>query len=124
MRANAQRKERETAQGINTPQAIENRKKIEHYRLREDAKNAEVRLNAYGVPDVRHAEAKIAAILKARKDAQVAGFLGEERHQEKLLITAEAELVEANARLTKYRTQNTQAVGWLKAWEAENLPDG
>lgn len=118
-RNEAQRKKRETEQG---PQANENRLKVEHYRLKQDANNAAIRLNEYGAPDVRHWQAEIDRLLKARKAAGVAGALGEERSIEKQLVTAEAELVEANARLKRYRVENTRAVGLLKSWEKENLP--
>jgi hypothetical protein len=121
-RNTAARKERETEQGINTPQAIENRLKREHYQLKQDAKNAAIRLNEYGVPDVRHWQEQIDRLLKARKAAGFAGELGEERSIEKQLVTAEAELVQAQARLKKYHHENTRAVGLLKSWAAENLP--
>jgi hypothetical protein len=113
---------RDTQTGEQTPTTIANRNKITHYNLKQDAKNATVRLNEYGIPDVKFAEDKIAAILKARKIAADNGSLIEERRQELFLQEAEKELLAAQQRFERYRNENTRAVGLLKAWEAENLP--
>jgi hypothetical protein len=103
-------------------QVRKNRLKREHFSLKQEAHNAAVRLNEYGVPGVRLAQDKIDAALKARKIAADLGSLMEERRQEKLLQAAEEELLAAQARLEKFRNGNTRAVGLLKSWEAENLP--
>lgn len=113
---------RDTQTGENTPRAIANRQKLEHYRLKQDAKNAAVRLNEYEVPDVRHWQAEVDKWLKAKKAAEVEGSLGNERQAELELVKAEEQLLAAQQRLERYRNENTRAVGLLKAWEAENLP--
>jgi hypothetical protein len=61
--------------GTLTPAAIANNQKEALFRLRQIAKNAEVRLNHYGVPDVRAAQKRIDATLKARKVAANNGAL-------------------------------------------------
>jgi hypothetical protein len=111
--------QREARTGANAPTAIENRKKIELYRLREDAKYAAIRLNEYGVPDVRLAQEHVDAALTARKAAGVAGALNEERRQERFLQQAEAELVAAQMRLEGFRKANTIAAAALKRFEEE-----
>jgi hypothetical protein len=108
---------RDAKNGVNSPRAIENRSKITLFKLRENAKNAAVRLNEYGVPDVRFAQEKIDAALAARKVAATNGALNEERRQEHLLQEAEAELVKAQERLEKFRKENTLAVAALKDFE-------
>jgi capsule polysaccharide export protein KpsE/RkpR len=113
---------RDVETGENTPRAIANRQKLEHYRLKQDAKNAAVRLNAYGVPDVHHWQGEVDKWLKAKKAAEVEGSLGNERQAERELVKAEEQLLEAQQRLERYRSENTRAVGLLKSWEAENLP--
>ncbi len=109
--------------GVNTPKAIANRNKLARYQLKQDCKNAEVRLNSYGVPDVKHWTAEVERLLKAKHAAGVAGELGEERKCEKLLVEAEAKLVEAQERLENFRLANTRAVVALQNWEnANSLP--
>ena len=74
--------------GVNTPTAIENRNKLAWYQLKQDCKNAEVRLNCYGVPDVKHWTAEVERLLKAKHAAAVAGELGEERVLESRLASS------------------------------------
>ena len=113
---------RDTQTGENTPRAIANRQKLEHYRLKQDAKNAAVRLNEYGVPEVRHWETAVDRWLTAKKAAEVDGSLGAERQAELALQEAEAELLAAQQRFERYRHENSRCVGLLKSWEKENLP--
>ena len=89
-------------------------------RTQTTCKNAEVRLNCYGVPDVKHWTAEVERLLKAKHAASVAGELGEERKLEKLLVAAEAELVQAQQRLEGFRLANTRAVVALQNWEHTN----
>lgn len=111
---------RDEKNGLNKPEAIDNRRKIELFRLREIAKNAAVRLNSYGMPDCRLAQERIDAALAARKVAAENGSLNEERRQELLLQQHEAELVKAQERLEKFRLANTRAVVALQNWEHTN----
>ena len=111
---------RDEKSGELTPKAIANRNKLARYQLKQDCKNAEVRLNSYGVPDVRHWTAEVDRLLKAKHAASVAGELGEERKCEKLLVAAEAELVQAHERLERFRLANTQALVALQNWENAN----
>jgi len=113
------RKAREAKSGEFTPAAITNRNKIKLYELRQNAKNAEVRLNEYGVPDVRHWTEIIAKALADRKAAGDAGALQEERRLELYLQKAEAELVQAHARLERFRKENSAAVAARKSFEEE-----
>jgi hypothetical protein len=112
--------ERDERNGVNTPTAIENRNKLAWYQLKQDCKNAEVRLNCYGVPDVRHWTAEVEKLLLAKHAAAVAGELGEERVLERRLQAAEAELVQAQQRLEGFRLANTRAVVALQNWENTN----
>lgn len=114
------RAERDEKTGVLTPKAIANRNKLAWYQLKQDCKNAEVRLNCYGVPDVKHWTAEVERLLKAKHVAAVAGELGEERKLEKLLVAAEAELVQAQQRLENFRLANTRAVVALQNWENTN----
>jgi hypothetical protein len=113
---------RDEKNGVNTPRAIENRKKLALYELKQTAKNAEVRLNCYGVPDVHHWTEEVKRLLKAKHAAGVAGELGEERKCEKLLVEAEASLVLAQERLERFRKENTLAVAALKDFEQSLVP--
>jgi hypothetical protein len=110
-------KARDDKAGVNTPAAIDNRRKIELFKLRENAKNAAIRLNEYGVPDCRLAQERIDAALAARKVAAELGALNEEQRQELLLQAAEAELVKAQERLERFRRENTAAVTALRDFE-------
>ena len=111
---------RDAKNGVNSPTAIENRNKLAWYELKQDAKNAEVRLNCYGVPDVKHWTAEVERLLKAKHAASTAGELGEERVLERRLQAAEAELVQAQQRLEGFRLANTRAVVALQNWENTN----
>jgi hypothetical protein len=111
------RAERDEKTGYFKPEAIHHRRKIELFRLREIAKNAEIRLNEYGVPDCRLAQERIDAALAARKVAAENGSLNEERRQELLLQQHENELVQAQQRLEKFRKENNTAVRLLREFE-------
>ena len=111
------RAERNEKTGYLKPEAINNRQKIELFKLRENAKNAEVRLNEYGVPDCRLAQERIDGALAARKVAVENGSLNEERRQELLLQQHESELVKAQERLERFRKENNLAVKSLREFE-------
>ena len=115
------RAERDEKSGYIKPEAIDNRRKIELFRLREIAKNAAIRLNSYGMPDCRLAQERIDAALAARKVAAENGSLNEERRQELLLQQHESELVQAQERLEKFRKENNTAVRLLREFEHANL---
>jgi hypothetical protein len=115
-------KRRDEKSGVLTPEAIANRNKLARYQLKQDCKNAEIRLNSYGVPDVHHWTAEVERLLKAKHAASVAGELGEERVLERRLVAAEAELVQAQERLEKFRLANTRALVALQNWENSLVP--
>ena len=113
---------RDEKSGYLKPEAINNRQKIELFKLRENAKNAGIRLNEYGMPDCRLAQERIDAALAARKVAAENGSLNEERRQELLLQQHEAELVKAQERLERFRKENNTAVRLLREFEQSLVP--
>jgi hypothetical protein len=112
------REQRETARTGKTPAqklAAENKKK--HWDLLQDVKNASVRENSYGHPDVAH-WTKI--ITDAEAALAKAVSPGEERRLNRVLFEAREQLRDAQHRLKKYQAEHTRAMGLLKAFEVEN----
>jgi chromosome segregation ATPase len=113
------RESRETAKtGISPAEKQRRELKKQHWALLEDVKNSSVRLHSYGEPDVNHWQT-LADQAKASLDR--AGISpGDESRFNLALKTAEGELLEAQKRLKRYRSEHTRAVGLLKSFESEH----
>lgn len=94
-----------------------NRLRTQHFRLKEDAKYAEIRVNN-SAGDIRNAEAKISVLLKQKKETDNPLH---ERNLERRIVVLEGELQAFKNQYADACKENKRAVEVLKAYDTTRL---
>ena len=115
----ANKLQRDTTTGVNSPKAIHNRLRKELYDLQEYTKATETKVNNEA-DNVREFQNRVEVLCEAKKAAIAAGQLGKERNIEHRIEMVEDELLDSREKLTRIQKDNHRAVRALKDWKKTN----